>query len=397
MKTQLSSVNGFVAAALALGLLGCSVSGVSSSSEDDHKNEVALQVLGLNAMDVTDTSAVIEWSTTVPTVGVLRVSDDPSLIVSQSRTTVMDAHHTTLLSDLEPDTEYHYRVQAISATGDTSSARGKSFRTAQPYGYSDSTAPVISGIEVRSLTSSSALIAWSTDDACRCLLLYDTAVPLDQEVEEYPEDTGKYTYGHSVTLTGLEAQTDYTFQIEAVNLAGLPGSSAAQSFTTLQAPTLTFCPGTIAAAPGETFQLDVCVVQAQDLAGAAITIDYDPLALEVVGGSAGIEPGAFYADNGGHLFMPPAVDAVAGRIVVEASWIVAFDGDTALGTAADGDGTICRIPLRLKSGFLGGSTPLAYVTLDLDSDGRPDTRLIDYQRLPIEFVAESGQIERSED
>ncbi len=377
---------------LALGWLGCGIGGVATSGDDGSKHEGVLQVLGLKATGVSDTSAVVEWTTTMPTVGVLRIGSSADLASSVSHTTGFNSYHQLALTDLTPDTQYFFRVQAITTRGDTTSARGKAFRTDPQHDAFDTTPPVLSEIEVTSVTSSSALLHWRTDDHCRCVISYGPTAALGFEQLEYADDPDNFTCGHALALTGLEPSTTYHFVIRATNLAQLSANSSPLTLTTLQAPTLTFCPQTLSAAPGDDFDLDLCIQQAQDLAGASVTLVFDPAALQIVGGAAGVDPGPFFLDNGGHLFMAPVIDPVAGRILIEASWIIDYEGNEPLGTRADGDGVLCTLRCRWRSDYTGAATGIGFVLTDTDSDGEPDTRLLDFNRLPIRFDNVEAQI-----
>jgi hypothetical protein len=119
-------------------------------------------------------------------------------------------------------------------------------------------------------------------------------------------------------------------------------------------------------------------------------LHFDPAALEVVGGSSGITPGAFFLEKGGHLFMPPVVDAVTGTARIEASWLIIYEGDVALGTAGDGDGVLASLRCRFRPAFTGSATVLSIEVTDADDDGEPDTRLLDDARLAMAF--ETGDL-----
>jgi hypothetical protein len=377
---------------LALGWIGCGIGGVATSGDDDSKGEKVLQIQGLKATSISDTSAVMEWTTTVLTVSVLRIGESPDLASSASHTTGFNSYHELTLTDLSPDTQYHYRVQAITSRGDTTSARGKAFHTDPQHGVFDKTPPVISEIEVTSVTSSSTLLRWRTDDQCRGIVSYGPTAALGFERFEYAGDPDKHTRGHALTLTGLEPSTTYHVVIRATNLAGLSTNSSLFTLATLQAPTLTFCPETVSASPGVDFDLSLCIEQARDLAGASITLVFDPAALQIVGGAAGVDPGPFFLDNGGHLFMAPTIDLVRGRILIEASWIIDYDESEPLGTRADGAGVLCTLRCRWRPEYTGDATGVGFVLTDTDSDGEPDTRLLDFNRLPIRFDGLEAEI-----
>lgn len=373
---------------------GCGVSGVAGEPEKQGQ-EGAFEVTGAQLTQVSDTSAVLAWTTNRPAAGVLRLGVSADLSTSVTRTAESFATlHELAIEDLQPDTPYHYRIQAISARGDTASARGQSFRTDPSHALHDATPPLLSGIEVLSVTSSSAQVRWRTDDLCRCLLVYGLAGAGDQALAEYPQEPAKYTRGHSLTLTDLSPSSSYTFVIQATNLAALTTDGAGASFFTLAAPSLGFCPGLVIAEASGEFTLSLCIAEARDLAGAEVTIGYDPQAVELIDGSSGVSPGPFFHDRGGHLFMPARVDPYAGRIGLEASWLITYQGDEARGTQADGAGTLCTLHFRWRTAFAGGTTQVGFITADEEGDGEADTRLLDYNRLPIRFDSLPGEVRR---
>jgi hypothetical protein len=374
---------------------GCGVSGVASEDDDAHKQTAALQVIGLKAREVSDTSAVLEWSTTRSTVGILSIGLLPDLSTSVRHTTGFASYHQLALTELAPDTLYYYRVQAITSTGDTTSARGTPFRTDPWQPLQDSTSPLIRDIEVGSVTSSAALLRWETDDRARCTVHYGLTSALELSQAEYPDEPERYACGHTLTLNDLEPGRMYTFSVHATNLAGLLTESDPLTFTTLAPPMLAFCPAVLTVSADAEFDVNLCIASVQDLAGAAVTLHFDPRALEVAGGSSGVSAGAFFQGHGGHLFMPPVVDAIAGTVRIEASWLITYAGDVALGTEADGGGVLASIRCRFCPTFAGTATVLDVVLTDIDGDGEPDTELLDDARLAMAFESEAMTVTRS--
>ncbi len=372
---------------------GCGISTDGPMSGDPHAHATHLQIEGLGAADITDTSAVVSWTTTNVAAAVLRYSTDSELQETLSQTTGLRTQHSVNLSELAPSTTYYFMVNATDVTGDTASAFGVPFETHRDAALNDSTPPVISNIEVVAVTSSSAEIHWETDDKTRGWIQYGLAFPLDMQAGEYPDDPYKYTCGHAIVLTGLADGTTYLFAVTATNRAGLSTTeSSGLSFTTLAAPTLGFCPDTVAVSPGEEFDLVVCITAAQDLAGIELVIDFDQSALEIVGDEAGVQEGPF-------LLLTPVpgqdgefmVEVDPGRIKVSATWWIEYDASQQpVGTLADGDGDLLTIRCKLREG--SSRCDLTLIDYDANQDGKMDTRLYDYRGLAVGFHTRPGVV-----
>ncbi|MCK4305100.1 MAG: hypothetical protein KAY24_12755 [Candidatus Eisenbacteria sp.] len=380
------SAAGALLALIVVGWTGCGISTDGPTGGTTGKDGVKIE--GLAANDITDTSAVITWSTSPATFGTLRYGTDPKLATYRTLSSTLQAQHNLELCDLEASTIYHLMVHATNATGDTASERGEPFQTKTSSTLNDTTPPIITDIEVVGVTSCSAEIRWTTDDKTRGKLTYGLNPPLDLESREYPEDATKYTYGHALILTDLLDDTTYHFAIEVTNMAALSTSTTDDlTFHTLAMPTLGFCPDTIEASPGELFDLVVCIANVQDLHGIAMTIVFSPSAMEVLS----VSRGPFYSnlDLGyGHFWNE--IWQPSGRVLVEATWGIEYVDHQPVGTLADGDGNICTIHCRLKEGT--GGTSVSFIEYDSNSDGKDDTRLHDHNRLRISTRTRPGII-----
>jgi hypothetical protein len=92
-------------------------------------------------------------------------------------------------------------------------------------------APVVSGVFVSSITSSSAIVNWSTDQPATSYVQYGTS----SYTNTTPADSTLVTI-HSVTLSGLTSSTLYHFQVGSQNGTGQPAVSADSTFTTAAPP-----------------------------------------------------------------------------------------------------------------------------------------------------------------
>jgi len=108
-------------------------------------------------------------------------------------------------------------------------------------GATDTTAPVISGIAVSSITTSSAVVAWSTDEDSDSLVKYD--VNADAGFYPFSHSSSTQTVSHSLTVTNsLAASTTYYYVVCSTDGSGNQSCSAENNFTTSAAAAATVTP-----------------------------------------------------------------------------------------------------------------------------------------------------------
>jgi hypothetical protein len=90
-----------------------------------------------------------------------------------------------------------------------------------------STAPVVSGVFVSSITSNSAIVNWSTDQPATSYVQYGTSAYTNTT----PTDSTPVTL-HSVTLYGLSSSTPYHFAVGSRNATGQLSLSPDSTFST---------------------------------------------------------------------------------------------------------------------------------------------------------------------
>ncbi len=91
----------------------------------------------------------------------------------------------------------------------------------------DTSAPVISGISVTALNSTSATIIWTTNEDANSVLEYGINPSLGQS-----KTSSVMTISHSIGLTGLVPNTTYYYKVKSTDASGNTGSSPTLSFTT---------------------------------------------------------------------------------------------------------------------------------------------------------------------
>lgn len=91
----------------------------------------------------------------------------------------------------------------------------------------DTVPPVISGVVASNIGSSSATIAWTTDEASTSKIYYGTTTAYGVSA-----GSSSPTTNHSVSLTGLQPSTTYHYRVESIDAAGNIATSSDFSFTT---------------------------------------------------------------------------------------------------------------------------------------------------------------------
>ena len=169
---------------------------------------------------VAQRTAMIEWET-----------DEPSASVIEFGTRELDRHwdhsepvrvHKALLTQLDPDALYHFRVGAMDNRGNEPhfSEVDSFFTSRKP----DLSAPVIlGGPEVISWTDRGATIAWETDEPADSFVEYQPAVVyLDagQEPRSWMAGTTEKTRQHRIRLTHLQPGSLYYYRVKSADIQG---------------------------------------------------------------------------------------------------------------------------------------------------------------------------------
>ena len=98
----------------------------------------------------------------------------------------------------------------------------------------DNLPPVISNINITSITTNSATISWDTDEPATSLVKYGTT----SGSYPYTKEDTSYTTSHSISLTDLSASTTYYFVVNSTDKANNSAQSSEYSFKTKEPDTI---------------------------------------------------------------------------------------------------------------------------------------------------------------
>ncbi len=204
-------------------------------------------ISGVQALNITTSTATIVWNTNENANSIVEYG----LTISYASGTVSDpvfvVAHSIDLSSLTPNTLYHFRVQSLDTVGNAAVSGDFTFTTLADAPPPDTSAPVISNIQVLNITDTAALITWDTNEPATSLVNYGTTVAYGSNASV----AGLVT-SHAVQLNSLSPATLYHFFITSIDGASNAATSTDQTFTTLADTTSPTNVQNLSATPGDT-------------------------------------------------------------------------------------------------------------------------------------------------
>ncbi|MCH7614007.1 MAG: fibronectin type III domain-containing protein [Candidatus Marinimicrobia bacterium] len=189
----------------------------------DEKLSAAI-VAGPSVNLLTSNKVLIIWETDVPGNSIveygLDVTLDSTHIENEERQS-----HAVILSDLDFNETYYYRISSISSSFDTEvSSEIDSFRT------SENVINIVTGPIVELIAPTEVVISWDTDILGNSMVEYGTNNNLDSSYIDNEE--GKF---HRVTLTDLIPDTIYYYRVASASMSlNVQTASVIDTFTTIE-------------------------------------------------------------------------------------------------------------------------------------------------------------------
>jgi len=184
---------------------------------------------GPTVRNVTAATATVEWQTDEPSDSRVSYGLTSDYTETVQRGSAQRVHIVTI-TDLQPDTEYHYSVGSADLSGNimTTDPKGTlqiskdyTFRTLKA---DDKIAPIILEGPLVEFKDVVAVVTWKTDELSTSKVTYGTRETFGKADEEFTEDN-TLVQDHALTITNLKPGTAYLFRVWSSDAAGNTGSS----------------------------------------------------------------------------------------------------------------------------------------------------------------------------
>jgi chitodextrinase len=180
----------------------------------------------LHATSVAATSATLGWQASTDDVGVIGyfLRAGPVLY------SYTEGSLSTNVPYLKASTTYTFTLTAMDASGKQSAPTQVTFTTA-PLGTSDTVAPATPSLTATPYSASEVDLSWTkpSDSDLTGFLVFQGS----QLLEDIPPNSSVQT--RVLPVTGLSAQTSYTFSVRSYDAAGNQSSPGVKTVTTLAA------------------------------------------------------------------------------------------------------------------------------------------------------------------
>ena len=199
-------------ASVSVGLMGVESRSTDQTFTTAPQDATAPSIHSVASSGVTNSSAMVSWSTNLPANTVLAYGTTPALGKLTPVQAALSANHGAKLTGLRPGTTYYFAAISTGAGGASGYSTPHSLTTAG----AASPGPVISNVASSNLTSTAATITWTTDVASSSLVNFGGTTSYGLSVSD-----ATLTKAHSVTLHGLAASTRYVYQVISASPAGV--------------------------------------------------------------------------------------------------------------------------------------------------------------------------------
>ena len=180
----------------------------------------APMITAVTATSITSSGAIITWTTDQASNSQVKYGTTTSYGSLSSLNSSLVTSHSVTLTGLAPGTTYDYAVMSANSTGTLATSANFTFPTL-------TVAPAISNVAATSITATSAVITWTTDQNSSSTVNYGLTTSYGST------STGNGgTTTHSVTLTGLTPSTTYDYDVSSTNAASQSSTSGNFTFAT---------------------------------------------------------------------------------------------------------------------------------------------------------------------
>ena len=205
-------------------ILAALLTGCTEVGETD---ETPPEISQISAVDISQTSAFITWTTDEPATSQVKYGLSTNYTSTVSNENLVTSHRV-YLDGLTANNTYHYNVKSKDASGNAAISGDNTFTTATT---GDTTPPVISELSVSDITTSTATITWTTDEPATSQVEYGLTESYGSTISDDELVTIR-----SIQLTGLIISSTYHYRVKSEDASGNEKVSGDNTFTAQGAP-----------------------------------------------------------------------------------------------------------------------------------------------------------------
>ena len=181
----------------------------------------AISISNIVVSNISATTATISWDTSVSASNIIYFGETTSYELGSVSGPQSGTSHSIILSNLSPQKSYHFKINSVSSQGASTQSSDQFFVT------NSVTSLLISGLVVSQVTTSTAHVAWLTNEVANSVVTYGLTT-LYTDTISHPA----LTVSHDESLTGLLPNTTYHLRVSSTNGNAQTTQSDDQIFTT---------------------------------------------------------------------------------------------------------------------------------------------------------------------
>lgn len=189
---------------------------------------------GPTVIDITTTTATVEWTVDRNTTGIVFVGTTSGVYVFQAGDafTPTIQNHSVDLNFLTKGTTYFYKVRSVDSFGNAVESAEGTFTS----DAGDITPPVItSGPTVAQTSAGQVTVSWVTNELSNSIVEYGIGSVTDNSAGR----TDELSLLHQVVLNGVLGNQTYQYRVKSRDAASNLVTSATGTFVTVSSPSIT--------------------------------------------------------------------------------------------------------------------------------------------------------------
>lgn len=184
--------------------------------------------ISLITSSTSTTTAIVMWNTNERSDSQIAYGTTTAYGATTTLNTSLGLFHTVTITGLTSGTTYHFQVLSRDASGNLKvSSDGTFVTTTLP----DTTSPTLGAASVSNVSSTTATVAWTTNEPSTSKVYYAAGSSLNLGTASSVSSAALLS-NHSLIVSGLSASTTYSYAVQSQDAFGNTSTSATSSFST---------------------------------------------------------------------------------------------------------------------------------------------------------------------